>query len=235
MIIEIFTWLSGTLSSSPGIALLGSFIWGVLSIVLSPCHLASIPLIVGYIDEQGKITTRRAFFLSLLFALGILITIGVIGLITGLMGRMMGDIGSWGNYFVAVIFFIVGLHLLGVIPLPFLEKGANPNFKRKGLAAAFILGLIFGVALGPCTFAYMAPMLGVVFSVASTKILFAVSLILAYALGHCSVIVLAGTFTEVVQRYLNWNENSKGAVVLKKVCGVLVILGGIYLIVSVSA
>ncbi|HNW29974.1 MAG TPA: cytochrome C biogenesis protein, partial [Spirochaetota bacterium] len=85
MIIEIFTWLSGTLSSSPGIALLGSFIWGVLSIVLSPCHLASIPLIVGYIDEQGKITTRRAFFLSLLFALGILITIGVIGLITGLM------------------------------------------------------------------------------------------------------------------------------------------------------
>ncbi|HPV40131.1 MAG TPA: cytochrome c biogenesis protein CcdA [Spirochaetota bacterium] len=235
MIIEIFTWLSGTLSSSPGIALLGSFIWGVLSIVLSPCHLASIPLIVGYIDEQGKITTRRAFFLSLLFALGILITIGVIGLITGLMGRMMGDVGSWGNYFVAAIFFIVGLHLLGVIPLPFLEKGASPDFKRKGLAAAFVLGLIFGVALGPCTFAYMAPMLGVVFSVASTKILFAVSLILAYALGHCSVIVLAGTFTEVVQRYLNWNENSKGAVILKKVCGVLVILGGIYLIVSVSA
>ncbi|MCU0846516.1 MAG: cytochrome c biogenesis protein CcdA [Spirochaetes bacterium] len=232
MILEIFTWLSGTLSSSPGIALLGSFIWGVLSIVLSPCHLASIPLIVGYIDEQGKITTRRAFFLALLFALGILITIGVIGLITGLMGRMMGDIGSWGNYFVAVIFFIVGLHLLGVIPLPFLEKGANPNFKRKGLAAAFILGLIFGVALGPCTFAYMAPMLGVVFSVASTKILFAVSLILAYALGHCSVIVLAGTFTEIVQRYLNWNENSKGAVILKKACGVLVILGGIYLIIS---
>lgn len=235
MIIEIFTWLSGTLSSSPGIALLGSFIWGVLSIVLSPCHLASIPLIVGYIDEQGKITTRRAFFLSLLFALGILITIGVIGLITGLMGRMMGDVGSWGNYFVAAIFFIVGLHLLGVIPLPFLEKGASPDFKRKGLAAAFVLGLIFGVALGPCTFAYMAPMLGVVFSVASTKILFAVSLILAYALGHCSVIVLAGTFTEVVQRYLNLNENSKGAVILKKVCGVLVILGGIYLIVSVSA
>jgi cytochrome c-type biogenesis protein len=232
MILDIFTWLSGTLSSSPGIALLGSFIWGVLSIVLSPCHLASIPLIVGYIDEQGKITTRSAFILSLLFALGILITIGVIGLITGLMGRMMGDIGSWGNYIVAVIFFIVGLHLVGVIPLPFLEKGATPNFKLKGIAAAFMLGLIFGVALGPCTFAYMAPMLGVVFSVASTKIVFAVSLILAYAAGHCTVIVLAGTFTEVVQKYLNWNESSRGAIVLKKLCGVLVIAGGIYLMFS---
>lgn len=233
MLLDLFTWLSGTLNSSPGIALAGAFIWGVLSIVLSPCHLASIPLIVGFIDEQGRISTRRAFSLALLFSVGILVTIGLIGLVTGLLGRMMGDVGQWGNYIVAAIFIVVGLHLLGLIPLPFLEKGADAtNFKRKGLAAAFILGLIFGVALGPCTFAYMAPMLGVVFSVSSTNMFFAVSLILAYALGHCSVIVLAGTFTEVVQRYLNWNENSRGALLLKKVCGVLVILGGIYLILS---
>ena len=233
MLVDLFTWLSGALAASPGIALGGAFIWGVLSIVLSPCHLASIPLIVGFIDEQGRISTKRAFLLALLFALGILVTIGIIGLITGLMGRLMGDIGRWGNYFVAVIFFIVGLHLLGVIPLPFLEKGANPNFRKKGLFAALILGLVFGIALGPCTFAYMAPMLGVVFSVASTRLFFAVSLILAYALGHCSIIVFAGTFTEVVQRYLDWNESSKGAVILKKICGVLVIAGGVYLIFSV--
>ena len=51
---------------------------------------------------------------------------------------------------------------------------------------------------------------------------------LLYGVGHCSVIVLAGTFTEVVQHYLNWNEKSKGAVILKKICGVLVLLGGLY-------
>jgi cytochrome c-type biogenesis protein len=230
MLVELFTWLSGTLYSSTGIALGGAFVWGMLSILLSPCHLASIPLIVGFIDEQGKITTGRAFILALLFALGILFTIGVIGIITGLMGRMMGDIGNRGNYFVAVIFFIVGLHLLGIIPLPFLEKGASPNFKKKGLFAALILGLVFGVALGPCTFAFMAPMLGVVFSVGASQLLFSISLILAYAVGHCSVIVFAGTFTEVVQRYLNWNESSKGALILKKACGVLVIIAGVYLL-----
>jgi cytochrome c-type biogenesis protein len=59
------------------------------------------------------------------------------------------------------------------------------------------------------------------------------SLVLFYAVGHCAVIVLAGTFTSVVQRYLNWNERSKGAIVLKRVCGALVILGGVYLIWSV--
>ena len=231
MIVELFTWLSGTLTQSPEIALVGAFIWGVLSVALSPCHIACIPLIVGFIDGQGNISTSRAFGLSSLFGFGILITIGIIGLITGLMGRMMGDIGGYGNYFVAVIFFVVGLNLLGILPLPFMEGGANPNFKRKGFLAAFILGLLFGIALGPCTFAYMATMLGVVFNIASTKIIFAFSLLLAYGIGHCAVLVFAGTFTEVVQHYLHWTEKSKGAVILKKACGILVILGGFYLII----
>lgn len=231
MIVDLFTWLTGALTQSPGIAIGAAFIWGVLSVILSPCHIACIPLIVGFIDGQGNITTGRAFGLSFLFGLGILITIGIIGLITGLAGRMVGDIGGYGSYFVAVIFFAVGLNLLGVLPLPFMEGGAaTPNYKRKGFLAAFILGLLFGIALGPCTFAYMATMLGVVFSIASTKIVFAISLLLAYGIGHCTVLVLAGTFTEVVEHYLRWNEKSKGAVILKKACGVLVILGGIYLI-----
>ena len=231
MIIELFTWLSQALTQSPEIAILAAFIWGILSVALSPCHIACIPLIVGFIDGQGNISTSRAFGLSSLFGLGILITIGIIGLITGLMGRMIGDIGGYGNYFVAVIFFAVGLNLLGVLPLPFMEGGANPKYQRKGFLAAFILGLLFGIALGPCTFAYMATMLGVVFSMASTQIVFALSLLLAYGIGHCAVLVFAGTFTEVVQHYLHWSEKSKGAVILKKVCGILVILGGVYLIV----
>jgi cytochrome c-type biogenesis protein len=230
MIVELFTWLSTALTQTPEIAITAAFIWGVLSVILSPCHIACIPLIVGFIDGQGNITTRRAFGLSLLFGLGILITIGIIGAITGLAGRMMGDIGGYGNYFVAIIFFAIGLNLLGILPLPFMEGGANPNYKRKGWLAAFILGLLFGIALGPCTFAYMATMLGVVFSIASTKIVFAFSLLLAYGIGHCAVLVFAGTFTEVVQHYLHWTEKSKGAVILEKICGALVILGGIYLI-----
>ena len=230
MLVELFTWLTGALTQSPEIAIGAAFAWGILSVILSPCHIACIPLIVGFIDGQGNISTGRAFVLSLLFGMGILITIGLIGFITALAGRMMGDIGGYGNYVVAIVFFAVGLNLLGVLPLPFMEGGANPNYKRKGFLAAFILGLIFGVALGPCTFAYMATMLGVVFSMASTQLALAISLLAAFAVGHCAVLVFAGTFTEVVQHYLHWSEKSKGAAILKKVCGVLVILGGVYLI-----
>ena len=226
---QLFTNLTHAVESTPLIAIGAAFAWGVLSIILSPCHLASIPLIVGFIDEQGRISTKRAFVISTLFAVGILITIAGIGAVTAAAGRMMGDIGKYGNYFVAAIFFAVGLHLLGVIPMPWSGPG-QVGIKRKGMFAAFILGSVFGIALGPCTFAYMAPMLGVTFKLATTNLLYGVLLLLVYGIGHCSVIVLAGTSTELVQRYMNWNEHSKGAVILKRICGVLVLLGGVYLI-----
>lgn len=226
---ELFTQLTRAVEGTWVIALTASFIWGVLSVLLSPCHLASIPLIVGFIDNQGKISTKRAFWISTLFAVGILITIGAIGAITAAAGRMMGDVGKYGNYFVALIFFVVGLHLLDVIPMPWSGPG-QVGMKRKGMLAAFILGLVFGIALGPCTFAYMAPMLGVTFKLASSNLAYGILLLLVYGIGHCSVIIFAGTFTEVVQRYMNWNEKSNGASILKKVCGVLVLLGGVWLI-----
>jgi cytochrome c-type biogenesis protein len=229
MMREMFDILSGALGGAPVVALGAAFVWGILSILLSPCHLASIPLIVGFVDEQGRISTRRAFLISTLFSVGILITIAAIGAVTAAAGRMMGDMGAWGNYLVAIMFFVVGLHLLGVIPVPWSGPG-QVGMKRKGMLAALILGLVFGVALGPCTFAYMAPMLGVAFQTGGDKPLFAALLLLIYGVGHCSVIVAAGTSTELVQHYLNWNERSRGAVILKKACGILVIVGGLYLL-----
>jgi len=228
---SLFIALSNAVTGTPLIALSAALLWGVLSVVLSPCHLASIPLIVGFIDGQGPMTTRRAFLISNLFAVGILITIALIGVVTAAAGRMMGDLGPWANWFVAGIFILVGLHLLDFIPMPWSGPG-GVGMARKGMLAAFLLGLIFGIALGPCTFAYMAPMLAVAFSQAAENMVYAASLLLAYGLGHCAVIVLAGTFTEVIQHYLDWNEKSKGAVILKKICGILVIAGGAWLIYS---
>jgi cytochrome c-type biogenesis protein len=232
MIESLFTALNTALYDNFGIALLASFGWGVLSILLSPCHLSSIPLIVGYINSQGPITLSRTFTVSSVFAVGILITIALIGMITASLGRLMGDVGAIGNYLVAGIFFIIGLYLLGVIPLPW-DGGTIRQTKTKGLTSALILGLLFGIALGPCTFAYMAPVLGIVFQSAQTNFGAASLLLLSFGVGHCAVIVGAGTLTQKVQRYLNWTDNSNAILWIKKVCGVMVILGGVYLIFTV--
>jgi cytochrome c-type biogenesis protein len=231
---ELFGTLTHAVEGGATAALAAAFAWGMLSIILSPCHLASIPLIVGFIDAQGRTSTKRAFVTALLFALGILLSIGIVGVATAGAGRMMGDVGAAGNYVVAAVFLVIGLHLMDVVPLP-LPGAAQVGMKRKGPIAAFMLGLVFGIALGPCTFAYMAPVLTVVFRVAADRFVYGMLLLLAYGIGHCSVIVVAGTFTEVVQRYLNWNERSRGAVWLKRVCGALVVLGGLYLLYTTPA
>lgn len=229
MMQELFTHLTHAVEDAPAIALTAAVAWGVLSVVLSPCHLASVPLIVGFIGKQGRMSARRAFAISALFAAGILITIAAVGAITAAAGRILGDLGPWSSYFVAVIFFVVGLHLLDVIPIPW-SGPDRVGMKRKGPLAALLLGLIFGVAIGPCTFAYMAPMLAVTFRLASTRLLYGIALLLAYGVGHGVVIIAAGTSTELVQRYLDWNERSKGALILKRFCGLLVLLAGLYLL-----
>lgn len=229
MIESIFTSLYEAMTGSVWVAVLASFGWGILSILLSPCHLSSIPLVVGYISSQGKISVGRTFYISLVFSVGILITIAAIGFITASLGRLMGDVGVYGNYLVAGIFFLVGLYLLDIIKIDWNLTGFRKT-NSKGLLAALILGLLFGIALGPCTFAYMAPVLGIVFQTAQTNYLLAVIFLLAFGIGHCSVIVGAGTLAGKVQKYLNWSEDSRTIIWIKRTCGVLVILGGIYLI-----
>lgn len=226
----LFTWLSEAMTGSPWLALVAAAGWGVASLVLSPCHLASIPLVVGFIAERKNTTPRQAFGYALLFALGILGSIAAVGGATAVAGRMLGDVGPWANYGVAIVLLAVGLHLLGILPLPW-ERGVSlPRYHGK--AAALLLGLIFGAALGPCTFAYLAPVLGVIFSVARTQPGFAVLLLLAYGIGHCTLIVLAGASAGKVQRVLDWHGNSRGAVWLRRACGLFVLAGAAWLVVT---
>jgi cytochrome c-type biogenesis protein len=223
----LLSWLTDAISGAPWVALLAAAGWGVASLVLSPCHLSSIPLIVGFISDRKETTQRQALGYSLLFALGILISIAAVGGVTAAAGRMLGDAGSWVNYAVGVVLLGVGLHLLGLVALPWENGLALPRL--QGRAAALVLGLIFGVALGPCTFAYLAPVLGVIFTVAQTQPAFAASLLLAYAVGHCVLIVAAGASVERVQRVLDWHGSSGGGKWLRRVCGVLVLGGGLWL------
>lgn len=230
MIMQIFNQLSQALTANPAIALLAAFLWGMLSILLSPCHLASIPLIIGFMDGQKDLTTRKAFKLSSFFTLGILAMMALIGLITGLMGRLMGDIGGWVEPFVGVVFIIMAFFIADILHMPNLHSGNLQKKSGGGAWAALSLGFLLGIALGPCSFAFMAPILGIVFSSAGSQFLFALALLLAYIVGHCLVIILAGTFAGAVQNYLKWSSKSKGTKIVRIICGILIFIAGIYLI-----
>jgi cytochrome c-type biogenesis protein len=227
MIEELFTQLTLALSGDAFVAAGASLAWGIASILLSPCHLSSIPLIVGYITAESERTTGRAFILSTIFASGILLSIAILGVGTAALGRILGDTGMWGNILLAALFLLMGLALLDIIRLPWVGYGGTTSARRSG-SGIFMLGLMFGLGLGPCTFAFLAPILGLVFSAAFDRIWFSVLLLAAFAIGHIAVIVAAGTLTQAVARYLAWTSVSPVAVWLRRSAGILVLLAGVY-------
>jgi cytochrome c-type biogenesis protein len=231
LIAAVFTAVTSWLEASFGIAIGAAFIWGVCSVALSPCHVASVPLAIGYVNGKGVRSSKAALLLSLAFALGILVTIAAVGGVTAAFGRMLGDVGAL-KYVVAAIFAAVGLWLIGLIRLPDISVKSTARLQGRGAAGAFALGLLFGLALGPCSFGFMMPLLAVAFRNGATYPLVAAGLIGAYALGHTAVIVAAGTFANLVQHWLDWNGRSSGTKIVRIVCGVLVILAGIAVLLS---
>lgn len=226
----LFETITAAMTQSPFIALTASLVWGILSILLSPCHLSSIPLIIGIITAEKESSKKHAFFISLIFALGILVTIAAIGVITSLAGMLMGDIGGWGTFLAAAVLFFTGLLLLDVIHIPTFLSLDRKMAQKAEPFAVFLLGLIFGLALGPCTFAFMAPVLGVVFGTSSNNLLLSGMIILFFALGHCGIIVFAGTFMAAVKNYLKWHDKTAGITWVRKISGTLIILGGLTLL-----
>jgi len=146
---------------------------------------------------------------------------------------MAGDVGPWVTYALAAVFFAVGLDLLGLLPLPSwssLPAGAT----RKGPGGALILGLVFGAALGPCTFAFMAPLLGLAFRAGASQAAYGVLLVALYGLGHSVAIVLAGASAQNVQRWLSWKAGARAAVLVRGGAGLAVIAGGLYVLYTAS-
>jgi len=224
---ELLTALTRTLEAQPALALAGAFLWGIASILLSPCHLAGVPLVVAYTGRSASLSSGRAAWLSTVFALGILVTVAVVGVFSVLAGRMLGALGGVTNYLVAALLFVVGLDLLGA--WPFQWSGLpRPETTRRDLAGAFLFGLAFGTALGPCTLAFLGPVMGITVQTAGTRPIFALSLMLAYAVGHCGVLALAGAGGPLLAASSSWSKRSVGA--LRRVCGVLVLAGGLYLV-----
>ena len=230
LVAAVFTTVTGWFEASIAVAIGAAFLWGICSVVLSPCHVASVPLAIGYVNGKGWVPPKRAVFLSLSFALGILVTIALVGGITAILGRMLGDVGVL-KYVVAAVFFVVGLWLIGIIRLPDLTMRRTGRLQGRGAGGAFGLGLVFGLALGPCTFGFMMPLLAVAFRQAASHPMAAAGLLGSYALGHTGVIILAGTFASIVQRWLDWNERSPGTRIIRIICGVLVILAGVAVVI----
>jgi cytochrome c-type biogenesis protein len=225
LLLTINVWMSsGTL-----IAALGCFLWGMVSVALSPCHLASIPLIVSYVAGQEKgVHTRSAAVYAAVFTIGLFITIAIVGIICLLLGRMLGDIGPWWTILVGVILIWVALDMLGVQACS-LSGSLMARFQMRGIGGAFILGLAYGVLSGSCTFGFIAPILAII--TIQQKIATGIFFIVLFGIGHCIPIAVAGSSAALVRRVLENSRFQKGGLWFRRVAGVAIAcLGGYFIL-----
>lgn len=208
----------------------GCFTWGMVSVLFSPCHLASIPLIVAYVGGQEQaLNPKRAGVYSSLFTLGLFISITLIGIVCALLGRMLGDVGNYWQILVGAVLIWVALGMLGIEKCS-LSGSLLYRLNLKGLSGAFGLGLAYGILSGSCTFGFIAPILAII--TIQQKIATGVLFIFLFALGHCLPIVVAGSSTAAVR---NLMENSAWQDVgnwFRKGAGVIICLLGVYFIVN---
>ena len=220
--------------SSGAIKYLGAFLWGVASVLLSPCGISLVPLVVGYVANTDNPSHFRAFRISCAFCVGIIINLSLVAFVTSGIGMLLGGYERFLTLITAGVFIVMGLQIMGVIRLKFLAFGSRvKGTESQDMKGAVVLGILSGLAIGPCNIAYVSPVLSLAMSEASGGIVGAVMMVLCYALGYCAVLVGAGTFAQIFSEFLHSGEDSVLSGMVKAVnilCGIVLIVGGIYLV-----
>jgi len=223
---SILSNVSEVINNSPGLAYLLVFLGGLLS-ASSPCVLAIIPLVIGFVGGYSEGNKKKAITYAVVFALGLSITFTILGAIASLLGRLFGDVGKFWYYVAAAVAIIMGLYLAGVLRFK-LPQPVTLRTKHKGVIGAFLLGLLFGAVSSPCA----TPVLAVILAFVATKarIIYGTSLLFVYAIGHCALIVLAGVFTGFVESYAKSKGVRNFSSLTKKISGGLICLAGLYVL-----
>ena len=227
---SLFLTVTEWISRGTTLAAAGCFLWGMISVLLSPCHLASIPLIIAYVGGQERaIYPKQAAAYAGAFTVGLFITIALVGIICALLGYMLGDVGPYWQVLIGGVLVWVALGMLGVEKCR-MSGSLLYRLNLRGLLGAFGLGLGYGVLSGTCTFGFIAPILAII--TVQQKFTTGVLFILLFALGHCLPIMAAGSSTAAVRKVLENSAWQGAGLWFRKGAGVMICLLGAYFIIS---
>ncbi len=222
---ELLEQLSTLIKQSLWLAPLLAFVAGVLT-SFTPCCLSSIPLIIGYVGGTGQKDAKKAFRLSLTFAIGSAFTFTALGVIASLAGRLMGTGASWWYIFLGILMILMALQTWGIfeiIPSSYLVSKNT----RKGYIGAFITGILGGVFASPCSTPVLIALLAIV--AGKGNIIWGILLLLIYSIGHGILAVVAGTSVGLVQKLSKSEKYGKLSTVLKILMGLLILIIGFYM------
>lgn len=203
-----------------------SLLAGVIASFM-PCSLSAVPLVIAYVGGAAEKNGKRAFFYSLMFALGTAVTFVSMAVIAVYAGRMLGFYWRPWLFFLAFLMFAMALQMWEVINfVPALNLIGKS--RTRGAAGAFLAGVLAGIFSSPCSTPVLIALLSVI--AAKESLVWGVVLMLFYALGYSCLALIAGTSVGFVQK-LNASERyAFVAKTVKIVTGTLILLIGVYMI-----
>lgn len=209
-------------------SILGYFLVFLGGIVTSigPCNVAMVPLIIGYVGGSHDLSRQRSFSISFIFTIGLAVTFMLLGVIASLVGGLLGGSTRIWYYLVALVCFVIGLQMLGVLKLalPSWFGGLRERVRLKGLLGAFLLGLVSGLVASQCATPVLAAILTYVMA-QKTGMVYGAVLLFIYALGRGVPIILAGTFAGVLKGF---RSLGKWSVWFEKASAIIIIIVGFY-------
>ena len=211
-----------------------AFAAGFLSFV-SPCCLPLVPAYIGYLSGQATQDQMRSRFLafshSLAFVLGFTTIFAVIfGLAAGLLGEAFANYLDLMRQVGGIIVIGLGLHLLGVIHIGFLDYdrrlGSNAKFERRGYLTSYVVGLSFAAGWTPC----VGPMLGAIFSLALNEgeAGRSVFLFFVYSMGLGLPFLITALMLETISQKLVFFKRHMQTI--ERISGLLLIVIGVLLL-----
>ncbi len=212
-----------------------AFLAGLASF-LSPCVFSLVPAYVSYLGGRSVATAAsgkesRLLTLShgVAFVLGFSVVFISLGLATSALGGLLYNLRNWLAVIGGVVVIIFGVHMTGLVRIPFLEYDLRPQTapeQKRGYISSFLMGIFFSAGWSPC----VGPILGSILTLAMSggSISQGLLLLSAYSAGLAIPFLVASTqiglVTNAIRRY------GKVMHYVEIAMGILLILIGLLLV-----
>ena len=216
-----------------------AFIAGLASF-FSPCVFSLVPAYIGYLSGRSisqpgveKAENRwRTFFHGISFVLGFSFVFISLGLAFSALSLFFFQIRDILAKTGGVILIIFGLHMIGLIRIPFLDYDLRPKSalnKNKGLFSSFLMGIFFSAGWSPC----VGPTLGLILTLAIDRanINQGIQLLSVYSLGMGIPFLIAALGIGWVSVILK--KHGKVMQVIQMIMGILLIVVGVMLFLGI--
>jgi len=225
----IFNLLDKALLATSLVAYLLAYLGGLLA-SFTACSYSLLPITLAIIGANSAQTNQNGFLLSIFYVFGLALVYTLLGALAALAGVFFGSLQAnpLTNLFVAVVFIMMGLSLLGLFAIPFFTprfvgKARSRYDRASGYLRVFLLGALSALITSPCASPIIIALLG--YTATTGNVFYGMSLFFFFALGMGALLVLAGTSAGLLA---NLPKAGRWMEMITKICGGILVLAGVY-------